>query len=298
MSSRNPPRVAFSYSLRTLLIAITALALWLGYEFNWIHQRHAFLAQQFEYHLAAAPAPSEEERREWMSVWWRANAGISKHAPWSLRLFGETGAGGLSVIVPETDVTVRTWGYDSAGLPLVWPEISASQADYRRAKRLFPEAQVRPVRPEKWSIEYRGGQMSDWLRPLVVREQASQMKVRWACDPTVNERGHLDCRIEVIGQSDGAVIVVYGTSDGTATARQGNFIASSDSIIFRPCQTTSFPSHFSIGIGPLTEEQRAAGGATFKITLGVVVGATPETREKTIKIVPAQSPGPTAPKSP
>jgi hypothetical protein len=293
MNSRSPQRVALSYSLRTLLIGVTALALWLGYEVNWIHQRHAFLASQFEHHLAVAPVPSEQERRDWVGEWWRQKTGTNRHVPWSLRLFGELGVVNVSVIVPETDITIRTWGYDNAELPVEWPEISASQPDYRRAKRLFPEAQILPVRPEEWSIEYRGGEMSDWLRPLIVREQASQTTVRLVCDSTVVERRDLNCRTEIIGHSDGPVIVDYATSDGTGTARQGNVVPSDNRVFFRPGQT-SFPSHFSVAIGWLTEEQRAAGGASFKITLGTIVGASPGALEKTIMIVPASNSEPAA----
>src|SRR5262245_21937126 len=106
-------RLPLSFSLRTLLAAFTALALWLGYEMNWIHQRRAFLAQQFEHYVAAAPVPSQIDRREWVSAWWRGQRHRSSQAPWSLRPFGEKGLGGLAIIVPESNLTMRTWGDDA-----------------------------------------------------------------------------------------------------------------------------------------------------------------------------------------
>jgi hypothetical protein len=39
------PRRWFRFSVRTLFVVVTALACWLGYELNWIRQRHAILAE-------------------------------------------------------------------------------------------------------------------------------------------------------------------------------------------------------------------------------------------------------------
>ncbi len=284
----NIPKVlapVMRFRLRTLMIVITALALWLGYEFNWIHKRHAFLAQQFEYHLAAAPVPSGTERREWVSEWWRGQTAMPGNPPRVLRLLGEVGVGRLSVIVPESDITMRIWESDAAGAPVSWPEIVETQADYRRAKRLFPEAEIVPVRPEHWSRAYRGGEMSAWLRPVVIREQASGAKVRLKCDPTVVEGGALSASIDVSAPSHSPVIVPYRTCDGTATVGQGNFIELNDTIVFEAGQT-AFPSQFLVQIGWLTDLQRAAGGATFRLKLGVVVGAIADKKELTITILP------------
>ena len=106
----------------------------------------------------------------------------------------------------------------------------------------------------------------------------------WIANAGVRAAG---IRIEVTGLSDSAVIVEYRTCDGTATARQGNFEVSSDTMIFRSRQTAS-SSPFIVWIGRLTAEQRTAGGATFKIKLGTVVGAVAEVKEKTITILPAE----------
>ena len=280
-------RLPLSFSLRTLLIGVTALCIWLGYELDWIHQRRTFLAQQFEYHLAAAPVPSENDRREWVTEWWHQQTGKSEHAPWGLRLFGETGVANVSVMVPEADVIMRTWGDDDAGLPVEWPEISASQDDYSRAKRLFPEARIRPVRSERWVIEYCGGEKSQWPRPLVIREEASKIVVRLVCNPTVVERVPLTAQLVITSPSDSPVIIAVRTCDGTATTRQRNFTELAGTIFSEPYERP-YPYLLKVNIGALTDDQRAAGGATFKLKLDSVIGAVPEVMEKTITILPAK----------
>jgi hypothetical protein len=107
------------------------------------------------------------------------------------------------------------------------------------------------------------------------------------CEPTVVERASLSVRIEVSSGSDSPVFFAYRTCDGTATARQGNFIESFHTVFCQPSQTR-YPNVFYVSIGSLTDDQRAAGGATFKIKLGTVIGAVPEAMEKTVTILPAE----------
>ena len=61
------------FSLRTLLVVVTAFGCWLGYQLNWIKQRHEFFDQHCYKgleHLAVGPTP---------------------RAPGMLWLFGERG---------------------------------------------------------------------------------------------------------------------------------------------------------------------------------------------------------------
>ena len=99
MDDPNPTkRHWFRFSLRTLFVLVTVFCTWLGYQLNWIRQRHA----ELEYRQGTAegayfyPPP----------------------APLSLRLFGESGAEVVPVYEDE-------------------PE-----SEFRRMKKLFPEAHV------------------------------------------------------------------------------------------------------------------------------------------------------------
>ena len=80
-----PNRRWFRFSLRTLFVVVTLLACWLGYEINWIRQRHALLSLDNSggFTLTVQGIPD------------------GTPAPWSIRLFGETGYG--QIIVEEPD---------------------------------------------------------------------------------------------------------------------------------------------------------------------------------------------------
>ena len=67
-----PKRRWFAYSLRTLFVVMTVFACWLGYQLNWIRQRHNAKIG-FGYLQIATTGP------------------IPCHAPWPLRWFGEEG---------------------------------------------------------------------------------------------------------------------------------------------------------------------------------------------------------------
>jgi hypothetical protein len=286
-------RALRSFSLRTLFVIVTALCLWLGYHVNWIRQRHAFLDDQLTRHLQTQHLGKNHDGTTFVSQsdpqlvneWWYEQLATGKPAPWPLRWFGEQGVGHLWVVVRASDVTLRTWGDNGIG-PVKWPEISASQPDYRSAKRLFPEAQIRPITPGEWVAGRDSFGMSGWLLPgVTLREQAKSTTIRLVCGSTTVENTVLTGRFELNAPSDGPVIVDYRTYDGTATTWQGNYAESPGQILAEPGETT-FP--FTINIGPLTEEQRAAGSATFSIKLDLVIGAIPEPKEKTITIVPSQ----------
>ena|SRR5664279_5558265 len=95
-----------------MLIAVTLVAVWLGYEFNWLHERRAFLNDQ-----------SARYGDKGMSWWTQGSA-----APGVLGLIGEEAILHLRVV---TEGTAK-----EAMRPLDSFDL------YRRAQRLFPEAQV------------------------------------------------------------------------------------------------------------------------------------------------------------
>ncbi len=298
-----------SFSLRSLMLAVAASAIWLGYEVNWVRQRHAFLDEQMDRHLNPQNRPWSSLSTEEMVRWWNEQLGNSS-PPWPLRLFGEVGVARLWIVVPKGEVTIRAWenvyvqhGGDAnhtAAAPansqrdwdyrgefgtVQWPEICSLQSDLLRAKRLFPEAQIRPMAHDDMMMERDGvGHSGPTLHPgVTVRNPLKPTTLRWVCELTAVENSVFIGRFELNKPLEGIAIINYRTEDRTATSRQGNYGELSEIILAEPGQE-SFP--FKINIGALTDEQRAAGGATFKITLGVVVGAIPDTKDKVIKIIP------------
>lgn len=109
----------FAYSLRTLFIVVTVFGCWLGYELNWIRQRHEFIAEQrsvFRHSpTLAGPIDPDDPIQE-----------VSR-APGLLWLFGENGA---SLLLLQIFVE----NYDGADSD-AYPEVQL-------AKELFPEAKV------------------------------------------------------------------------------------------------------------------------------------------------------------
>lgn len=133
------------YSLRTLLIVITAICVGLGYEINWIHQRQVFLADQLARHNAAWAGHETDPRKSRTLDWWRNQlASTDNRAPAFLWLFGETAVFRLIIVIPDEDIIDRR-KEDWRGVYRQY-EMAASQSDYRRARRLFPEAEVIPMR--------------------------------------------------------------------------------------------------------------------------------------------------------
>jgi hypothetical protein len=91
----------FAYSLRTLFVVVTVFGCWLGYQLNWIRERHSLIdaPQQTgvdpEYGVTLIPmslrAPLQVE---------------TKDAPWPLRWLGERGVYTLYLRddMPESEV--------------------------------------------------------------------------------------------------------------------------------------------------------------------------------------------------
>ncbi len=63
----------FAFSLRTLFVVVTVLGCWLGYQVNWIRERHSLIVGYGDEETVIA-CPVEPGT-----------------APWSLRLLGERG---------------------------------------------------------------------------------------------------------------------------------------------------------------------------------------------------------------
>ena len=101
-----PKRRWFRFSLRTLFVAMTLLAAWLGYHFNWIRQRHAALV--FEGRAEASMVTPNGPK----------TVIITSQAPWPLNWMGEPGHTAL-IVGGRTE-----------------PE------EVERIRKLFPEADV------------------------------------------------------------------------------------------------------------------------------------------------------------
>jgi hypothetical protein len=105
-----PKRRWFQWSLRTLFVVVTVFGCWLGYELNWIRQRHRYLEDQADLR-ARFPGAIQ-------------SSAVPVDAPGFLWLFGERGHGGeLSILVLEAD-------------PGHFADIGAEIA---KARSLFPE---------------------------------------------------------------------------------------------------------------------------------------------------------------
>ena len=112
--SEIPKRRWFRYSLRTLFVGVTVFACWLGYQLNWIRQRHEFVGQRL------TPAGH--------SLYPRivSTGGGAAGAPRTLRLFGERGYAHISI-------SLFQGGQDHP------PD---DRRELEMARRLFPEAQL------------------------------------------------------------------------------------------------------------------------------------------------------------
>jgi hypothetical protein len=113
LTDPSPRRRWFTFSLRTLLVVMTAFCVWMGYHLNWIRQRHAFLSEQ-----SAVLAPHLDGL---------TNGEKSGYclAPGCLWLFGENGRN--SVLVSTNSETPHQIAPDDL-------------ERLREARRLFPEA--------------------------------------------------------------------------------------------------------------------------------------------------------------
>lgn len=116
------------FSLRTLFVAVTVLALALWYPLHWIHQRHKLLDDNF--------ARMKQVGVPYWDIHGRFELLVRNppaRAPWLLRLFGEKPVDSVTMLyIVEKPPRKVTW-------------------DMMRDKRLFPEADI------TWSFVDRNG---------------------------------------------------------------------------------------------------------------------------------------------
>jgi hypothetical protein len=98
-------RLRFVFSLRTLFLVVTAFAALIGYELNWIQQRHELISRQA--HLLFTSQGIEESLLDERSIAWaidsvsgdRVEPVAPKAAPGLLGLFSESGLNDLTLTV-------------------------------------------------------------------------------------------------------------------------------------------------------------------------------------------------------
>jgi hypothetical protein len=113
------PKRRWSYSLRTLFVVVTVVGCWLGYELNWIRERHEFVNEQEGLRRA----------KDWRGE--ESGPRASANAPDLLWLFGEQGIGAFGVLIAVDRLDQFDDGFD-------WQ----SHETMRTARHLFPEATV------------------------------------------------------------------------------------------------------------------------------------------------------------
>lgn len=148
----SPKRRWFRYSLRTLLVAVMVFGCWLGYELNWIRQRHSVLARD-----------DIRSSQRWLVVT-PFQIPDSPNPPWPLSVFGEKGYGEVVLVhvdeerdkiarPPETAAPIikdpsvrlpRLASWEQRTDPLLRPD---ERLEIEHLKRLFPESNI--------SIEFR-----------------------------------------------------------------------------------------------------------------------------------------------
>jgi hypothetical protein len=107
-----PKRRWFRWSLRTMFVVVTVFGCWLGYQLNWIRQRHQLISEQ---------------RLLLGELTWMLGEQPDR-APWNMRLFGETGWQTITLVIPK----------------------NAPKRYVDDARRLFPEAEFIDVLGEQF----------------------------------------------------------------------------------------------------------------------------------------------------
>jgi len=110
-----PHRRWFRFTLRTLFVVVTVLGCGLGYQLNWIRERHRVLDK---FNLIEGNGLRVEC---WRSVDMTGTfSSLARSAPLSLRVLGEPGVGDIRIEAP--------------------PDIA--HAEERHVRKLFPEARI------------------------------------------------------------------------------------------------------------------------------------------------------------
>jgi hypothetical protein len=130
------PRRWLRFSLRTLLVVMTVLAVWMGRQLSWVRERETLLSAVLERGDAwidAAPAR------------WQTPARL----PFGWRLFGAE---------PLATIWIQNRGFDKGGT-LTADEFLVGSEEARRLRAAFPEAYIHikqyrgQYAPELWVID-------------------------------------------------------------------------------------------------------------------------------------------------
>ena len=102
--------IRLRFGLKTLFLLVAVVALWLGYQWNWIRQRHAAMYWM----------------RDQMHYW--SDVPVSQQfsvepgtAPWPIAMFGEQGMTDACVVVASEEETVKK----QAELERLFPEAAS-----------------------------------------------------------------------------------------------------------------------------------------------------------------------------
>ena len=125
-------RRCFQFSLRTMFAAVTLVALWLGWKWNWIHQRHAFSQARREKLLPIDYYGNDPDFIIYRMM--ETKSGPRKAIPsllarLVLQLFREPAHSGL-IFTYDADIT----------------DAAAQAADMSRIQKLFPESRITQYR--------------------------------------------------------------------------------------------------------------------------------------------------------
>ena len=136
-----PKRRWFRFSLRTLFVMMTVVCCWLGYELNWIRNRHAFIDRQ---RARLAEFYSGEDLAFYNEQLYYDNP--NGGAPSFLWLFGEPALGNLNLVMTIDDPYAHGAGEAETK---IWREWQATDPEYREARQLFPEGSFGFFYPRK-----------------------------------------------------------------------------------------------------------------------------------------------------
>src|SRR5262245_40061609 len=131
------------FSLRSLLLLVTAVCVFLGYQLEWIRRRRAFIDEQLElrYPSSWQNFGSRVSQDRFLLAWEQLQNRSPKRAPYLLWLFREHGWGQVDVILTD-GLTRREIGQQEFGEVRYYA--SRSHPTLVQARRLFPEAGVTP----------------------------------------------------------------------------------------------------------------------------------------------------------
>jgi hypothetical protein len=144
------------------MLFVAAIAILCAYHVNWIHQRHAFLADHavdalhfdmftdMNAHWLSQPWVSEKPPGEGYS--WTGTLRKPKHTFNLLWLFGEQSHDYVKLVYRSNSMPTKFLGMRWGGEGWALQSIPVAEADL--AKRLFPEAYIRyvvyGVEPRNW----------------------------------------------------------------------------------------------------------------------------------------------------